>query len=217
MSSEESNEDHSWLTEGSTDSEEVAQYYDDWAASYNDSLASWDYQAPRDVADLMRKYVPTDPAPRVLDAGCGTGLSGQALYDVGYRNIVGIDISPESLPFAEKTGAYCHLQTQDLQQTPYPFETDSFNALACVGVMTYISEPTSVLREYCRLVTSGGHIMFTQRTDLFEAQDYNAVMEQLTTEGFWEISLVSEPRPYLPNNEDYGDRILVIYIVARVK
>lgn len=215
MSSEETNQDHGWLTQASTDSEEVAKYYDDWAADYNDTLVSWSYRAPADTADLLKQYVPT--SARILDAGCGTGLSGQALHQAGYQDIVGVDISPDSLVIAEKTNAYRHVQTQDLQQTPFPFEADSFDALTCVGVMTYVSEPTRVLREYCRLVSSGGYLVFTQRTDLFETQGYNAVMAQLQDEGLWEVVTVSEPQPYLPDNEDYGDRILVIYIVARVK
>jgi hypothetical protein len=66
-------------------------------------------------------------------------------------------------------------------------------------------------------VSSGGYLVFTQRTDLFDSQDYHAVMAQLQDDGLWEILSVSEPQPYLPDNEDYADRILVIYIVARVK
>ncbi|ETW95675.1 MAG: hypothetical protein ETSY1_29615 [Candidatus Entotheonella factor] len=215
MSSEQTPQDHGWLAQASTDSEEVAKYYDDWAADYNDTLVSWNYRAPVDIANLLKQYVPTDH--RILDAGCGTGLSGQALRDAGYRDIVGIDISADSLVIAEQTNVYRHVQTQDLQQTPFPFDTDSFDALACVGVMTYISEPAPVLREYCRLISSGGYLVFTQRTDLFDSQDYNAVMAQLEDEGLWEVESVSEPHPYLPNNADYGDHILVIYIVARVK
>ncbi len=215
MSSAESNQDHGWLTQASTDPEEVAKYYDEWAANYNHTLASWNYQSPADTASLLTQYVPTDH--RVLDAGCGTGLSGKALYDVGYRDIVGIDISADSLVVAEQTQAYRHVQPQDLQQVPFPFETDSFGALTCVGVMTYVSDPIAVLREYCRLVSSGGYIVFTQRNDLFDAQDYQAVLSQLHDEGLWDIVTVSEPQPYLPNNEEFGDRILVIYIVARVK
>ncbi len=214
MSNEASNQDHSWLTQVSTDSEEVAKYYDDWAKAYNATLASWNYSAPVDAANLLKQYVPTDR--RILDAGCGTGLSGQALHDAGCRDIIGIDISADSLVIAKQTNAYRHVQTQNLQHVPFPFEADSFDALTCIGVMTYVSEPIAVLREYCRLVSSGGHIVLTQRNDLFDSQDYPAMMAQLQEEGLWDMVSVSEPQPYLPNNEDFGDRILVIYIVARV-
>lgn len=215
MRSGENHRDHGWLVQANTDSEEVANYYNEWATDYNDTLASWNYRAPVETAHLLKQYVPTDR--RILDAGCGTGLCGQALYDAGYRDIVGIDISSEALVIAEKTKVYHHVQTQNLQRVPFPFETDHFDALACVGVMTYVSEPIPVLREYCRLVSSGGYLVFTQRTDLFVSQDYHAAMAQLQDEGLWEIISVSEPQPYLPNHEDYADRILVIYIVARVK
>ncbi len=209
-----SHPDHSWLNTANTNADEVATYYNEWATDYNGTLASWDYRAPAAAAHLMQQHVPADR--RILDAGCGTGLSGRALHDTGYRDIVGIDISPDSLVLAEQTGAYRHVHIQDLQQVPFPFDTDSFDAIACVGVLTYVDDPATLFREFCRLVSSGGYIVLTQRDDLFASQDYTTVLAKLQDEGLWETISVSEPQLYLPNNDDFADRIRVIYIVTRV-
>ncbi len=217
MSREETpaNPDHGWLSAGSTNPDEVATYYNDWATDYNETLSSWDYRAPREAAKLMQQHVSTDR--RILDAGCGTGLSGRALHDAGYRDLVGIDISTDSLVHADKTGVYQHVHVQNLQEVPFPFDADSFDAIACVGVLAYVADPAKLFREFCRLVTSNGYVVLTQRDDWFASQDYHGVLAALEDEGLWETILVSEPQLYLPNNDDFSDRIRVIYIVTRVR
>jgi len=57
-----------------------------------------------------------DKSARILDAGCGTGLSGVALLRQGYDNIHGLDLSPEMLELAQATGAYQNLGQVDLTQ-----------------------------------------------------------------------------------------------------
>ena len=78
----EDNEQPSWLVEGTTDSREVAGYYDSWAKKYNDDLEEWDYRAPAYASKLLEQYVPRNHT--ILDAGCGTGLTGKALKIAGY-------------------------------------------------------------------------------------------------------------------------------------
>lgn len=43
---------------------------------------------------------------RILDLGCGTGLVGEQLYNMGYKNIDGIDFSDELLKVAESKKVY---------------------------------------------------------------------------------------------------------------
>ncbi|MCP4203607.1 MAG: hypothetical protein GY769_16935, partial [bacterium] len=83
-------DDHHWLNQGSTSSAEVKKTYDDWAAGYDDSMAGWDYRAPNQAAAYLRAEMP--PASLILDAGCGTGLTGAALRAAGFTGpIDGID------------------------------------------------------------------------------------------------------------------------------
>lgn len=208
-------QDHSRLSTGDMKPDEVVTYYNEWAANYNETLSSWNYQAPTEVANLMQQHAPL--SSRVLDAGCGTGLSGRALHDAGYRDIVGIDISSDSLVIAEKTDVYRRVDIQNLQTVPLPFDADSFDAIVCVGVLTHVTDPAALFREFCRLVTSGGYIVLTHRDDFFDSQDYPGVLTGLRDEGLWETISVSEPKLYLPDNDDFTDRIRVIYIVTRVR
>ena len=42
-----------WLLHGTTDAREVAERYDEWAASYDDDPDAWSYRAPGVVADTI--------------------------------------------------------------------------------------------------------------------------------------------------------------------
>ena len=205
--------DHNWLTKLSTDSQGTAAYYDDWAESYDDTLAQWNYRSPVIVAAMLKQDVP--PGGPVLDAGCGTGLSGRALHDAGFRRITGIDISQASLDVAAQAGVYERLVQVNMQQAPLPLETGEFAAVQCVGVLTYVPDTAAILREFCRVVRPGGLVAFTQREDLFNEREVAGVMQTLADEGLWTPVSVSEPQAYLPGNADFADRVRVIYCLCR--
>ena len=194
---------------------DIEQYYDQWAAEYDGDLQDWNYEAPKEAAALLRQGVPLEA--KVLDAGCGTGLSGQALKAQGYTHVTGIDLSQASLDLAQQTGAYERLAQVNMQQLPLPYETDEFGGLQCVGVLTYVPDTGGIMREFCRIVRHGGLVVFTQRDDLYAQRGDAAALQALEDEGVWEKILVSEPRPYLPGNADYGDQIRVIYCAFRVR
>ena len=204
---------HSWLTKLSTDSQETASYYDAWAENYDQTLAQWNYRSPAIMAAMLKQEVP--PYGDVLDAGCGTGLSGKALHDAGFRRITGIDISQASLDVAARTAVYDRLLQVNMQRVPLPLESDAFAAVQCVGVLTYVPDTAAILREFCRVVQPGGLVAFTQREDLFNERDVAGVMQTLTDEGLWTPVSVSEPQAYLPGNADYADKVKVIYCLCR--
>jgi len=55
--------------------EETLDIYANWAASYDDDLAEAGYETPHRIAAALAKF--TTPDARILDFGCGTGLSGR--------------------------------------------------------------------------------------------------------------------------------------------
>jgi ubiquinone/menaquinone biosynthesis C-methylase UbiE len=203
----------SWLKEGSTDSEEVADFYDTWAETYDEHLKDWDYRAPTYAAKLLKQYVSTEQA--ILDAGCGTGLTGKALHLAGYENISGIDISATSLSKADQLNVYSSLLAHDLQQ-PLPFHDNNYDALICIGVLTYIENCQSLLKEFCRIVKPGGHIAFSQRSDLFDARHFPDIIAALEQEDIWENIKISSPQAYLPKNKDFSDKVQAIFCICKV-
>lgn len=196
-------DEHDWLRDPDAEVAEIAEKYDDWAPTYDEELAGWDYRAPVGVASVLAAAGP--PRGRVLDVGCGTGLSGRALRTVGFDHLVGVDLSPASLEIAAASGVYEAVREVDLTSSPIPFDDDSFTALTCVGVLTYVPDTGAVVREFCRVVEPGGHIVFTQREDVWDDRGDRRTLDALAADGRCEIAEISGPLPYVPGSEDIGD------------
>jgi predicted TPR repeat methyltransferase len=201
---------HIGLSELSRKSNDVAEYYDNWASDYDGSLSDWRYEAPEKIASMLGAKLSTNLA--ILDAGCGTGLSGKALLAAGFIIIDGIDVSHRSLEIASMTDAYRTLHALDLQQLPLPIADNLYDGLTCVGVLTYLIDSVNTLREFCRVVRPGGFVAITQRSDLFLERNFPSVLEGLSSDDIIAQVHISEPRSYLPNNQEFGDQILVHYI-----
>ena len=104
---------------------------------------------------------------------------------------------------------YAGLAVVDLT-APLPFADRRFAAVGSAGVFTYIADVGATLRELIRVTSTGGVIVFSQRTDLWKSRDTEATLDQLGESGICEV-FSTEPQPYLPGHPEYGDTIGVIY------
>jgi predicted TPR repeat methyltransferase len=197
----------------STDPDEVRALYDSWADRYDGDVDAWDYRTPTDVAELLREAQPE--AAHVLDVGCGTGRTGRALRAAGFTSVVGCDLSPNALEHAWATGTYERVVEVDLQQLPTPFADDAFDAVNCVGVLTYLPDSEAILREFLRLVRPVGTVVFSQREDIWAERDCSELIGRLVAEGLCEALHVSEPRPYLPKSDEMRDVGVVLCVLRK--
>ena len=192
-----------------------AKHYDALADDYDRQLRAWGYEAPEQGAKLLAEHLEGFARTRILDCGCGTGMTGQALREKGARgSITGVDVSMHSLELAGGKNVYEETRTVDLN-APLPFEDDSFDGVLCVGVLSYV-EPEPLFREWMRVVRPGGVIVFTSREDFFASRGYPELLEGIEVEGGWNRLEVTEAMPYLPDHEEFADVIGVIYGVYRV-
>jgi SAM-dependent methyltransferase len=203
-----------WAGKPSTDPSEVMRQYDEFAPGYDETLLhKWGYRAPAMAADLLAKHAPLKSI--VLDAGCGTGLTGSELRRVGFEGVDGADISAASLQHAATKGMYRALVRTDLLQ-PLPFETGTFDAAICVGVLSYISGD-GLFRELCRVTRSGGAIVLSHRSDLIVSRSFGDLIHGLEAEGLWSLVHQSGDLPYLPEHPDFADRIRIQLFALRVR
>lgn len=214
--------DDGWLVRGSTSPDDVRHYYDELADSYDTTLASWGYQAPERVAAITLEALATHTGDggadmAILDAGCGTGLAGQALRDAGFAgSLFGVDLSPSSVALAAGRGVYDEVAVGDLQQ-PLPYDTDRFDAVVCVGVLTYVPDVAGISVEFSRVVRPGGVVVVTQRDDIWHERRCSDVLHELERAGRWTAIYLSPPCSYLPGNADFGEAIGVRYLATRVR
>lgn len=160
---------------------ELAEAYADWAATYDAETFRDGYHLPFSIAAFVARHVPIGAGP-LLDAGCGSGLSGPVLAALGYRDIEGLDLSPAMLALAARSGAYVRLVEAELG-TPLPFEDAHFAAFLSTGVFTAGHAPPASLDELVRVVRPGGHAIFTVRDVVLPA--FREKMDALEAAGRW--------------------------------
>lgn len=61
-------------------------------------------QMSRWYKKAIGRFLPEDKQARILDLGCGNGAFLYFLKREGYKNILGIDVSPEQIELAKKIG-----------------------------------------------------------------------------------------------------------------
>jgi predicted TPR repeat methyltransferase len=207
--------DHQGLSRlAAGDTSEIEKYYDEWADDYDRNLEEWEYRAPERAADILNRHLGPDSA--ILDAGCGTGLTGKALSAAGFKVFDGMDLSRKSLHTAREHGVYRSLKQVNMKELPLPAEDNAYDGLECIGVLTYLPESRDVLHEFCRVIRPGGTIVLTQRNDIFAEREFSATLDEVARSGKWEVLEVSDPQPYLPENQEYADEIKIHYITCRV-
>lgn len=193
------------------DSGSIRQTYQDWAGSYDTENISGGFRLPQMGAAFVARHVARD-AGAILDAGCGTGLVGEAMSILGYGQITGTDISPAMMRQAETLGAYSRLFEHDLGQ-PLPENDDSYAAVTCFGSLGPGHAPASCLEEFIRVTRPGGHVVLNVRPETYTEQGLKARIEALSAEGKWqEIDRSPIFRPYLISEPDLGAQIFVFRV-----
>ncbi len=200
----------------SMDGSANAVTYDAWASDYDRELAAWGYEAPTRAAEFLAQHLDDHAGARVLDCGCGTGMTGVALREAGFAGpLVGFDMSTASLDVAREKRIYADLQPVDLNG-PLPLENDSIDGILCVGVLTYVDQ-TPLLREWMRVLRPGGVAVFTCRQDFWDSRDFESSLGTLEAEGSLKRVEVTGPMPYIPGNPEFGTKVQIRYgIVAAV-
>jgi ubiquinone/menaquinone biosynthesis C-methylase UbiE len=183
----------------SKDQLELAARYDRWAAEYDADLGeAFGWIGPAKAAELFARLVPADA--RVLDAGAGTGLVGQALASHGYKKLIAADISEGMLNEARKKGVYRSFHRVVMGE-PIDFRSNSFDAVISIGVLTEGHAPPGALDELVRITKPGGHVVFSLRTDLYETGGFRQMQQRLIDAGRWTLAEVSDRFRPMPKGE----------------
>jgi len=179
--------------------EEIAKVYDNWAETYEEDMSIAGYRHPAICVALLARNLPSGPKP-ILDAGAGTGLIGEWLDILGYSHVEALDISKGMLSVAEKKGVYKALHNQALGGT-LPFADNTFAGIISAGVFTTGHVGIEGLDELIRICNSGGVIVLTVKTSLWNAE-FSAHIELLKQKQL--ITITDETPPYvsMPGEEN---------------
>lgn len=182
--------------------DETRARYDQWAATYDDELVANRYQTPARCAALLATMV-SDRDAAVLDAGCGTGLSGLALRQEGFVSIDGCDYSNEMLARAAATGVYRTTRVVDLNQPPLPYGDNEFEATTIVGVFSFGHVRADVLDEVLRVSRPGGVLVIGMNEMYYAEGSVMAKLDALASTGRIEVT-TKEAGEHLPGHDLAG-------------
>ena len=110
---------------------------------------------------MMRDMMPNLEGKKILLLGCGTGEEAMLLNSFGadYKNIVGIDISKESINLARQTYPFVEFKVMDMNKLE--FEDETFDFVYSSLVIHYSSTPESVYKEVYRVLKKDGLFLFS--------------------------------------------------------
>lgn len=138
-----------------------------WADIYDTPtkvLADASFRARRDATvDYLQRTVPA--GGRVLDLGCGTA---PVLAELRKRGLAcaGVDLAPDMLERGRMRLRSMGLDDGDLELgdcRKTPFQDASFDAVACLGVVSYVEAYGEILDEIWRVLKPGGHVLVSFR------------------------------------------------------
>lgn len=169
----------------------LEKYYDKWSGNYDSDVADEDYLGPEYIANYLINIwqnklkigaIATDI--KIVDAGCGTGLVGQALDSKGFKNLDGFDLSHQMVEIAEKTQAYRSLRGGcDMTSRIDSFADGQYQVTVCCGVFTLGHVPPIALEELIRITTPGGLLLVSTRKSYYDTSDFQLVVDRLQQEG----------------------------------
>ena len=164
-----------------TNLQEQEKAYDDWAIQYEQDLCAMGYRGPAVAAAMFARHLPPETSP-ILDAGCGGGLQSEPLAAMGYRGIIGIDLSEGMMKVAASKGIYTELKQQTLGET-LDFPNDHFAAVLTCGAITPGHAPAHSFDELVRVTKVGGLIVSSLRDDPEQLPEYPAILDKLEKAG----------------------------------
>ena len=136
--------------------------------------------------DLIRRYVPLEGAA-VLDIGCGIGTYVRKLGEAAAR-AYGIDIDVERVRQGREAGGLAVAVSERL-----PFADGSFDAVLLNEVIEHVRDDRETLREACRVVRPGGHVVVYAPNRLYPFETHGVYLGKRYV--FGNIPLVN----YLPD------------------
>lgn len=145
-------------------------------------------------ASLPRIPESSNPPPRLLDVGCG---SGEMLRTAGAAGmtVAGIDISENGIAQARERAPDADLRVGSAEELPFP--DAHFDCIVAVGSLEHFLDPSKAVREIRRVARPGARVMLIvpNRRWLFiwvnhlcraVAPDRSQPLERVATRNEWQ-------------------------------
>src|SRR3989344_1082666 len=109
--------------------------------------------------DKIVSLLPQEKNIKILDAGCGEGQLLLKIFNKGYNDIYGADVTPVALESAKKRIPKAKFSLQDLKSLN--FSDEYFDVVICTEVIEHIKNYEKVLQELKRILKKNGLLIIT--------------------------------------------------------
>jgi SAM-dependent methyltransferase len=116
----------------------------------------WWYRGRRRFLRATLDRLPLAPAPRLLDAGCGSGRTLDEL--ARYGRVSGVDLSSDAVACARGRG---HEDVRVARVEELPFADATFDVVTCLDVIEHTPDDGATLAELRRVTRPGGLLVVT--------------------------------------------------------
>jgi predicted TPR repeat methyltransferase len=184
---------------------DINALYDDWAQSYDEEVKENGYVSPMRTAQALQQFAPSNA--KILDFGCGTGLSGKALRSCDFTNLTGSELNVNMLDIAEQSNIYQNLIHTTLE-IPFPAPKGTYDVITAVGVISSGAGPASLLHLALEQLNLGGLIAFSYNDAALNDPSYTEAVADAIASGKAE-KLFEEYGDHL-SKKDVGSMIYVL-------
>ncbi len=141
----------------------VKNLFDSYAGHFDQELIeNLHYQVPILLRQSLIDYISANTKWRVLDLGCGSGLSGQELKDIA-SHLTGVDISPRMLSKAKGKNIYDELIEKDIISALASMDA-TYDLIIAADTLVYFGDLTPVFAGVYAVLRMQGLFAFTIET-----------------------------------------------------
>ena len=160
MSQREPSEWLTWIC-SSKNLDDLINNYDQWANTYDSETVEVWKPVPLAVAMMLNEHVDSKHAT-ILDVGAGTGFVGVALNELGFENVIGMDISAQMLDKAAKKQVYSNLHCCAIGDEKFNM-LGRVDSMVAAGVFAVGHAGPTELSALQGCIKSGGILVYTAR------------------------------------------------------
>jgi predicted TPR repeat methyltransferase len=141
----------------------VETLFDQQAEAFEDILVEQlGYAVPMIVRQRLQA-LELGPFKRMLDLGCGTGLTGEALRDM-VDDITGMDLSENMVEIAHEKDIYETLYVAEVEDFLEDNDDDAFDLITATDVLPYLGALEPIFFGAAENMVEGGLLIFSSET-----------------------------------------------------
>lgn len=134
--------------------------FNHYADHYDEHLTKYlDYTVPQKLAQLLFEAIGSERETwKVVDLGCGTGLSGVAIKPFAHE-LIGIDLSAGMIEHARQRGIYDTLIVGDIETSLASYR--DCDLILAADVFSYLGDLSAVFAAAHNSLKSSGYLLFS--------------------------------------------------------